>query len=208
MFKKRFQVILLGLLAVFSSGELYAQRSISVEPTAIRGGSVTLKFRNIPSEDVSNVNDSYPVSRKDGTISLPYLSSRVRVDGMTARQIEDMLKKRYVDEKIYSSPIIVALVGSQAEASELETRYIQISGEVGSRKNLPYRQGITLFEALIDCGDITQWGSRRIQITRRGQTRTYDYFSMKDRNIELLPGDQVVVQKRGAFEGRPSNLLP
>ena len=90
----------------------------------------------------------------------------------------------------------------------METRFIQVSGYVGKKSNLPYREGITLIEALLDAGDITDYGSRKIQITRGGVTRTYDYFSAKDRGIKLLPKDVIYVPRRPAFEGRPGSVGP
>ena len=55
----------------------------STEPRATKGGIIVVQFKNIPSEDVNNVNGEYAVSRQDGTISMPYLSGRVSVVGLT-----------------------------------------------------------------------------------------------------------------------------
>lgn len=181
---------------------------LSVEPRAVKGGKVTITLKNIPPEDVSNVNGSYSVNRGDGTISLPYLSERVHVAGKTAREVEEQVRALYVAQKIYSQPIVAASVGSQAEADELDVRYIQVTGYVAGKKNLRYRQGITLIQALLDCGDITDYGSRRIQVTRKGVTRTYDYFSARDRSIQLMPDDTIFVPARPAFERRPSKIGP
>ena len=191
-------VLLLALLAL----PIMAQQ-LSVEPRAVKGGRVTLTFRNVPAEDVGNVNGAYTVNHGDGTISLPYLSGRVRVVGKTAREIEDQVRSLYVAQRIYSQPIVMAAVGSEQESNDLNQRYIQVTGNVAGKKNLPYRQGITLIQALLDCGDITDYGSRKIQVTRKGVTRTYDYFSARDRSIQLMPDDVIFVPTRPAFERRP-----
>lgn len=179
----------------------------ATEPRATKGGTVVLQFKNIPSEDVGNVNGEYAVSREDGTISVPYLSGRVRVVGLTARQVENSLRSLYLAQQIYSDPIVMANVGPKGEVA-VDTRYIQVAGYVREKKNLPYREGVTLIQALIDCGDITDFGSRKIQVTRGKVTRTYDYFSARDRAIKLLPNDSVFVPRRPAFEGRPDTIGP
>ena len=179
----------------------------STEPRATKGGSVTVQFKNIPSEDVNNVSGDYAVSREDGTISMPYLSGRVSVVGLTARQVENKLRSLYLAQQIYSDPIVMANVGPKGEAA-IDARYVQVTGYVGGKKNLPYREGLTLIQALIECGDITDFGSRKIQVTRGKVTRTYDYFSARDRAIKLMPNDSIFVPRRPAFEGRPDKIGP
>lgn len=179
----------------------------ATEPRASKGGTVVLQFKNIPPEDVNNVNGEYTVSREDGTISVPYLADRVKVAGKTARQVENMLRSMYLSQEIYSDPIVMANVGPKGEAP-VDTRYIQIAGYVHSKRNLPYREGVTLIQALIECGDITDFGSRKIQVTRGKVTRTYDYFSARDRAIKLMPNDSVYVPRRPPFEGRPDKIGP
>lgn len=197
--------VLLLVLSLFAA-PLFAQ-SAATEPRATKGGTVTVQFKNIPSEDVNNVNGDYPVSREDGTISMPYLTGRVRVVGMTARQVENTLRSLYLSQQIYSDPIVMANVGPKGEAA-VDARYVQVTGYVGGKKNLPYREGMTLIQALIECGDITDFGSRKIQVTRGKVTRTYDYFSARDRSIKLMPSDSIYVPRRPAFEGRPDKIGP
>lgn len=194
--------LVLGMLVVPALAQ-----DASTEPRASKGGTVVVQFKNIPSEDVNNVNGEYTVSREDGTISMPYLSGRVSVVGLTARQVENKLRSLYLAQQIYSDPIVMANVGPKGEAA-IDARYVQVTGYVGGKKNLPYREGMTLIQALIECGDITDFGSRKIQITRGKVTRTYDYFSARDRAIKLMPHDSVYVPRRPAFEGRPDKIGP
>lgn len=179
----------------------------STEAKAVKGGRIQVSLKNIPSEDVANVSSEYTVNRGDGTITLPYLSGRIRVEGMTARDIESIVRSQYIAQQIYADPIVQISLGPKNEVP-VETRFVQVSGYVGKKANLPYREGMTLIEALLEAGDITDYGSRKIQITRGTVTRTYDYFSARDRNIRLLPKDVIFVPRRPAFEGRPSSVGP
>ena len=206
----KISLLLTVLLAFVSVGSLCAQdwdEGMDAEPRARKGGFVVLKFRDVPADDKPNVEGEYQISNDDGTINLPYLS-RVRVAGKTARQLEDMVRRLYVEKKIYSRPIVHVVVGDGADSKELVRRRIVVTGYVAAKKAVAYRPGITLIQALLECGDITAHGSRRVSVTRSGVTRTYDYYSAKDRALRLRPDDEIMVHKRGAFESRPDKLLP
>lgn len=193
--------LMLGVLALPALAQ-----DDSTEFRAVKGGFVTLQFKNIPAEDTNNVSGEYVVNRGDGTITLPYLKNRIRVEGMTARDIEEVVRGQYLAQEIYADPIVqVILVKNEVNVA---TRFVQVSGFVGKKANLPYREGMTLIEALLEAGDITDYGSRKIQVTRGGVTRTYDYFSARDRGIKILPKDIIYVQRRPAFEDRPSAVGP
>lgn len=198
-------MLLVAVLMFFSVSETaYASPSQS----ARRGARIVITLRNIPAEDKPNVDGEYFVNRDDGTISLPYLSSRIKAEGKTSRQLEDMIRTKYVEEQIYAQPIVSVQVGDPKEIEALNQRYVQVTGYVAQKRNLPYRPDLTLIAAIVDCGDITDYGSREIQVTRGTQTRTYDYFSAKDRALKLLPNDVIFVKLRGPFEGRPSRVGP
>lgn len=201
-----FRMLMVCAAMLLSFSAVMAQDD-STEPRAVKGGRIQLIFKNIPAEDVANVSGEYAVNRGDGTLSLPYLSKRVHVEGMTARDIESVVRSNYLSQQIYSDPIVQVILGSKNEVP-VETRFIQVAGYVAKKSNLPYREGITLIEALLECGDITDYGSRKIQVSRGGVTRTYDYFSARDRNIKLLPKDVIFVPRRPAFEGRPDSVGP
>lgn len=204
--KSRINQCILFIILLLMAAPLLAQ-SAATEPRVIPGSKVLLTFKNLPSGEAATVDGEYQVSRADGTVALPYLSARLKVVGKTARQVEDMVRSQYISQEIYTDPIVIARVGSRNE-TELEARFIQVAGHVAAKKNLPYREGITLFQALIDCGDITDYGSRKIQVTRGTVTRVYDYFSARDRSIKLMPNDVIFVPRRPPFEARPRTVGP
>lgn len=199
-------VMVIGLAFLCALSQAVAQDD-STESRAVKGGRIQLILKNIPAEDVSNVSGEYVVNRGDGTLTLPYLAKRVHVEGLTARDIESIVRNNYVSQEIYSDPIVQVFLGAKNEVP-VETRFVQVAGYVGKKSNLPYREGMTLIEALLDSGDITDYGSRKIQVTRGGVTRTYDYFSARDRSIKMLPKDVIFVPRRPAFEGRPNSVGP
>ena len=163
--------LLLGLL-IAVQGTVGAQDA--TEPRAIRGGMITITVKNIPEEDAANVNGQYNVSVSDGTIALPYLSGRISVAGKTSRQIEDIVRSQYLAQKIYQRPIVQAIVANTEEIEQAMARYVTVSGYVNTKRNVRYRPGMTLLEAILECGGISDYGSRRIEVTGRNVTRSYD----------------------------------
>ncbi|MGN0810891.1 MAG: polysaccharide biosynthesis/export family protein [Akkermansia muciniphila] len=185
---------------------LPAMAQTSTEVRAMPGGDVIINVKNVPSEDAGTVNGKYTVNRGDGTIKLPYLSSGVKVTGKTARDIERVVRDMYVEQKIYSDPIVQVQIDS--DEGSVVRRTVMVTGYVGAKKNLPFRENLTLLQALIECGDISDMGSRYIQVTRGTQTRTYDYFSARDRALKLRPDDEIYVPRRPIYEGRPGSIGP
>lgn len=180
----------------------------SIDPRAKKGGDVTIDISNIPAGDVATVSRKYTVGLSDGTINMPYLGERIRVAGLTARQLENLLVRLYVEKKIYSQPIVAVRVTDEDVSIGITQRTVLLTGKVATKQRLAYRDGMTLLEALLECGDITDFGSRKIQVTRKNVTRTYDYYSARDRSIKLYPNDSIHVPDRGIFEGRPKTIGP
>lgn len=205
---QKIKCFLLLMLTVFSLFSMVGSALAAPAQTARRGAKIVVTFRNIPAEDKGNVDGEYYVSQLDGTIALPYLSGSIKAEGKTAQQLEAIIKARYMEEEIYAQPIVTAQVGDAKEIEALNQRYVQVTGYVGRKANLPYRPDLTLIQALIECGDITDYGSRYIQVSRGSQTQTYDYFSARDRSLKLQPNDVIFVRLRGSFEGRPSKVGP
>ena len=143
--KNRINQCILFIILLLMAVPLLAQ-SAATEPRVIPGSKVLLTFKNLPSGEAATVDGEYQVSRADGTVALPYLSARLKVVGKTARQVEDMVRAQYISQEIYTDPIVIARVGSRNE-TELDARFIQVAGHVAAKKNLPYREGITLFQA-------------------------------------------------------------
>ncbi len=186
----------------------YAQERALPDPTAKKGAEITVTLNNIPSSDKVTINTRYTVDSRDGTVKLPYLKERVYVAGKTQREVSNIIEKLYIEQGIFTQPIVDVKVTDESLTEQLTRRTIQVTGYVASKQNLPYRQGMTLIEALLSCGDITDYGSRDIQVTRKGVTHTYDYFSGRDRSIVLHENDIIHVPMRSFFESRPSSIGP
>lgn len=191
-------------LMLAAAGLAFAQ-----SPDAVPAhGTIEIQVRGIPSDDAAAISGQYLLDGS-GTIRMPQLPAGqdvLRVVGKTARQIEDMLSSAYKKAELYTAPTF--LVKVQSSDVMLTQHIVLVSGGVAMKKNVLWRRGMTLLEAIVGAGDITEWGSRYVQVTRDGKSVTYDYFSTRDRAIPIQPNDRIFVPQRGIFEGRPPKLLP
>lgn len=171
-------------------------------------GTIEIQVRGIPADDATAISGQYLLDG-NGTIRMPQLppgQDVLRVVGKTARQIEDMLMAAYKKAELYTSPTF--LVKVQSSDARLTEHIVLVSGGVAMKKNVLWRRGMTLLEAIVGAGDITDWGSRYVQVTRGGKTVTYDYFSIKDRAIPIQPNDRIFVPQRGILKGARQNFFP
>ena len=151
------------------------------------------------------------------TADIPGAAKEILVGATNRPESISALKELKTDDfcvRFFAESGRVVIVGGSDEATSEAVDYFiknfagTDGGGVAMKKNVLWRRGMTLLEAIVGAGDITDWGSRYVQVTRGGKTVTYDYFSIKDRAIPIQPNDRIFVPQRGIFEGRPAKLLP
>lgn len=139
---------------------------------------------------------SVPV-RPDGRISVPLIENVVAAgktpSGLGA-EIEEILKKYVQEPKV--TIIVTGFVGPFAEQ-------IRIVGEATSPQAISYKKDMTVLDAMIQVGGLTEYASgNRAVIVRKidGQEHIYrvrlnDLLRGGDvgANVELVPGDVIII---------------
>jgi polysaccharide export outer membrane protein len=160
------------LALVFVLGLQAAQPSVPAGPPAapeyIVGRQDVLNITVFGEPDVSN---KYTVDA-DGTLDFPFVG-RVRADGLTLRQIEDLLVKRLSGGFLVNPQVTV-------EVAEFRSRSIFISGEVRAPGAYPIKGTMTIVEALALAGPMQSASNEIIVVRPKGP---------RDRYGPLLPGD-------------------
>lgn len=137
--------------------------------------------------------------RPDGRISIPLVAD-IEATGRTpvqlARQIEERLRE-YVRE-----PNVTVIVRSFVGLTE---RQIRIVGEAAQPRSIPFREGLTVLDVVIQAGGLTRYASgNRARILRRTadgappQTipvRLTDLLRDGDvsQDMPMRPGDTLVI---------------
>jgi len=137
--------------------------------------------------------------RPDGRISIPLvpdLQAAGKTPSALAREIEERLK-RYVIE-----PTVTVMVRSFIGQPNQQVRII---GEAAQPMSLPYRDGMTVLDAMIVAKGLTRYAAgNRAEIIRRGtngrrdeiiRVRLTDLLRDGDisQDVPLMPGDTLVV---------------
>jgi polysaccharide export outer membrane protein len=157
---------------------------------------VQITIANVPPEDKSTVNGTYPVSQS-GMINMPHIG-QVRAAGLLPEQLQASLEARYRSAQIYRHPTIQVIASS---IDTLVEQVIYMAGDVGSVGPVKYVSGITLHQAIQAAGGATEFGSmRRVKLYRNGKHETYDLTKDQFRGIPLQPNDTVEVMRKRIIE--------
>lgn len=137
--------------------------------------------------------------RPDGRISLPLVPDLVaagRSPTQLATEITARLKRYVIDPNV--SVLVRSFVGSPSQQ-------VRILGEAAQPRSLPYREGMTVVDAVIEARGLTRFAAgNRAEIVRRGapgepprvlRVRLDDLMRGGDisQDLPLRPGDTIVI---------------
>ncbi len=139
---------------------------------------------------------SVPV-RPDGRISIPLIED-MPAAGKTptalARDLETALKKFIQD------PVVTVIVNS---FNGPYNRQVRVVGEAAKPAAIPYRDGMTLLDAMIQVGGLTQFAAGNRAVLVRVANNKEEQYTLRiddllkdgdvSANVDLLPGDVIIV---------------
>ena len=139
--------------------------------------------------------------RPDGMISMPLLGD-VRAGGLTAEELSASISQGLA--KDIRNPEVVVIL-SELRSHEFLSR-IRVTGAVINSISVNHRQGMTVLDAVLEAGGVTDFASpNRTTLFRKqqGETRQFriqlnDIMKRGDlsTNYELAPGDIISVPER------------
>lgn len=173
-------------------GEGAEKSSLTVTPDYIMGPEDVLEITVWKNADLSKQVQVRP----DGRISLPLIGD-VSAVGRTAAQLTEEISARL--KSYMENPTVSILV------REVNSYQIYVLGEVNAPGKYPLKSKTTLLQAITIAHGFTQVAARnKIVVFRFGKDgeglnkikASYDDIVLRDgsdQNIELKPGDQIVV---------------
>lgn len=141
------------------------------------------------------LSSSVPV-RPDGKLTAPLIEDLVAIGKNPtdlAREIEVQLKK-YIQDPIVTV-IVTGFVGPTSEQ-------VRIVGSAAKPAALPYKQNMTVLDAMISVGGITEFASgNRAVLVRAAEGNKQYSLRLKDllkrgdisANVDLRPGDVIII---------------
>ncbi|HZU82674.1 MAG TPA: polysaccharide biosynthesis/export family protein [Polyangiaceae bacterium] len=134
----------------------------------------------------------------DGTVDFPYLD-RVTVAGLEPQQIEELIKKGFIDRKILVDPQVTLIV------KQYNSKKISIVGAVNKPGSFAWTEGMKLVDAISLAGGLTSIADGdHVRITRLvGPAKTVsatvsvdDITDGKLSDVPLQAGDTIKVDQR------------
>lgn len=139
--------------------------------------------------------------RPDGKISLPLIGD-VQAGSLTPEQVAKDIKQRL--SRFIKNPNVTVIL-TQLRSHTYISR-IRVTGAVRTPISIPYRQGMTLLDAVLAAGGLTDFaapGRTKLYRSRGGKTETFAIdldAILNDGNVStnkrLVPGDIIAVPER------------
>lgn len=147
-----------------------------------------------------DLNVTVPV-RPDGKISVPLVGD-VEAGGKTPEEVSAEIKLKL--ENYVRNPQVTVIV-DELRSHEYLSR-VRVTGAVRTPISVPYRQGMTVLDAVLAAGGTNEFAAAdRTQLYRKEDAATRAYSVRLDRilqkgelgtNFEVQPGDVITVPER------------
>jgi polysaccharide export outer membrane protein len=158
--------------------------------------AVTISIQGVPERDRANINGSYPVGQ-NGTINMPYIGF-VRAAGILPEQLAVNLQAQYRNGGIYDNPTFQVV--ASGIGGDIVKQVVTVGGDVRRPGQVPFNNGLTLWQALQAAGGETEFGSiKKVRLFRSGNMREYDLRKPEQMQIPLQPDDTIQVPRKGPF---------
>jgi len=139
--------------------------------------------------------------RPDGKISVPLIGD-VEAGGRTPNELAETIKRQlssYIRE-----PNVVVTV-TELRSNEFLSR-VRVTGAVRTPRSMPYRQGMTVLDAVLEAGGVNDFASpNRTKLYRRlkDKTEVFEIWlgdvlnkGQLETNLFVRPGDVITVPER------------
>ena len=191
--------VLLGLV----SGSAGSQQAEYQEPAPQPGASMAQDYVIGPGDSLQvfvwrneELSATVPV-RPDGKISTPLVEDVVAVGktpSQLARQIESILAEFIRTPKV--NVIVASALGAASQ--------VRVVGQAMNPRAIPYRDGLTILDVLIDAGGLGEFAAgNRAKLVRRNADGTHENIKVRledlledgdmSQNFAVQPGDVLII---------------
>src|SRR5882672_2148970 len=139
--------------------------------------------------------------RPDGKISVPLIGD-VEAGGRTPGEVAESIKRQLA---VYIREPSVAVIITELRSHEYLSR-VRVTGAVRTARSVPYRQGMTVLDVVLEAGGVNDFASpNRTKLYRKFKDKT-EVFEIElgdilnkgrlETNLFLRPGDVITVPER------------
>lgn len=129
--------------------------------------------------------------RPDGKISMP-LVGEVQAGGLTPKELEGKVVEAL--QTVMNRPQVAVSV------QDVRSKKYYVQGQVNRAGSFPLISRLTVLEAIGLAGGLQEFANQKdIRILRKGEVLRFNYKEVTkgkkmDQNIEIMPGDQIIVR--------------
>lgn len=205
MFIRHFLLILVAmfLAACVNTATLPDATGVADAPQAAAPDAYLIGVDDVLQVNVwrnEELSMSMPV-RPDGKISMPLIGD-VQAGGRTPEQVAADIRERLA---VFIRDPNVTVILTELRNNEYISR-VRVTGAVTTPSSLPYRQGMTVLDAVLASGGINEFAAPdRAKLYRRSQANTQVlpiqlggilHEGKLSTNYKLMPGDIITVPER------------
>ena len=139
--------------------------------------------------------------RPDGKITVPLIGD-VEAGGRTPAEVAETIKKQL---SAYIRDPNVAVIITELRSHEFLSR-VRVTGAVRTPRSFPYRQGMTVLDAVLEAGGVNDFAApNRTKLYRKAKDKV-DIYEIElgailtkgqlQTNLPLRPGDVITVPER------------
>jgi len=139
--------------------------------------------------------------RPDGKISVP-LAGDIQAGGLTSIEVAKAIQEKLA---VYVRDPQVTVIVAELRSHEFLTR-VRVTGAVRTPSSMPYRQGMTVLDAVLQAGGLNQFAAPdRTMLYRKKDSKVKIYSIQLDgilkkgeleTNFDVQPGDVITVPER------------
>ncbi|HUF61961.1 MAG TPA: SLBB domain-containing protein [Verrucomicrobiales bacterium] len=181
--------LLLPILLAFTAN-IHAQ----TESVLRNLNRVQISISGVPDKDRAMITNEYVVNSQ-GLLKIPYIGN-IQATGLTCSQLQERIEQTFRAKQIFTFPVVICKASEEGAA----IRTVTVGGEVRRPSQVPFREGMTMYDAVTAAGGPTDWGHMKqvklIRGTRETQHDMRRVAADPARNPPLNPDDKIVVPHR------------
>lgn len=179
--------ILFVSLLLISSDSLAQSGETALRPN----DKVMISIGGIPVDEVQQISKAYAIS-DSGKINLLHIGE-ITAAGLKPSVLQKRIEDAYKSAQIYTHPTVTVSMDSTIDTA----RYVYVVSGCEKNGPVPYRQGLTLLQAVGSAGGPNPFGkTTKTQIIRNKTTAVHDLKKITKNpslDVTLQPDDQIII---------------
>lgn len=157
--------------------------------------TITVTIKGVPQMEQIKISAEYVIDSK-GYLFMPFIQGGIRASGLDSSALARKIESAYRSAEIYTTPRITIVTQRDVAQAETIAKIVTVGGKVGRPGPVPYRENMTLYQAVLAAGDANEFGAmNRVELFRNGKRYVYNLKQVDSahKNLKVYPNDTITV---------------